>query len=49
MQINKISKGSIGMFYNNLDLVPMQQYLSYKNVNKMKTLLIKLLYSKVTL
>ena len=36
------------MFFNNSNLAPMQQHLSYKNIDKMETLLTKLLYSKVT-
>lgn len=38
IQASKMSKSSIDMFFNNLDLALMQQYLSYKNVNKMRIL-----------
>lgn len=41
-------KESIKIFFNNIDLVFMQEYLSYKILNKMKTLLTKLLYKKVS-
>ena len=42
MQDSKITKRSMGMFFNNLDLAPMREYLSYKNVDEMKALLTKL-------
>ena len=48
MQDSKMTKGSIGIFFNNLDLAPMQEHLSFKNVDEMKALLTKLSYSKVT-
>ena len=35
MQTSKMSKRSMGMFFNNLNLAPMQQHLSYKNVDEM--------------
>lgn len=35
------------MFFNKLNLAPMQEHLSYKNVDKMSVLLIKLPYSKI--
>ena len=37
----------MGKFFNSPDLVPMQKYLSYKNVDEMRALLIELPYSKV--
>lgn len=48
MQVSKISKGSINIFFNNSDLASIQQYLSYKNIDKIRVLLTKLSYSKVT-
>ena len=48
MQTSKMSIGLMGMFFNNPDLAPMQQHLSYKNVNKMRALLTELPYVKVT-
>lgn len=48
MQISKILKKSIDMFFNNLYLILIQQYLSYENVKKIKSLLIKPLYVKIT-
>lgn len=33
------------IFFNNFDLAFIWEYLSYKNVNKMKALLTKLLYN----
>lgn len=34
MQDNKITKRSMGMFFNNSDLASMQKHLSYKNINE---------------
>lgn len=47
MQANKMTKKSIEIFFKNLNLAMMQKHLNYKNVNKIKALLIELLYSKV--
>lgn len=38
----------MGIFINNPDLAPMQQHLSYKNVDEMRVMLIELPYNKVT-
>lgn len=46
IQTSKITKGLITMFFNNPTLVFIKEFLSYKNVDKMRALLIKLLYSK---
>lgn len=43
----QISKKLINIFFNNLNLILMQQYLRYKNLDKMRKLLKKLLYNKV--
>lgn len=48
MQASKILKESIDMLFNNLDLVFLQQYLDYKNIDKIKALLIELPYNKIT-
>ena len=48
MQDSKMTKKSIGIFFNNPDLASMQEHLSYKNVDEMKALLTKLLYGKIT-
>ena len=48
IQVSKIIKELMTMFFTNSNLAPMWEYLSYKNVNKMRALLIQLLYSKVT-
>ena len=48
MQYNNMTKGLMRIFFNNLDLVLIWKYLSYKSVDEIKALLIKLLYSKVT-
>ncbi len=40
-------KGSMTMFFNNPTLAPMWEYLSYKNVDEMRALLIELPYGKV--
>ncbi len=48
MQASKMTKRLMTMFFSNLTLAPMREYLSYKNVDKMRALLTKLPYSKVT-
>ena len=48
MQVSKIAKQLIKMFFTNLNSVFMWEYLGYKNVYKIKALVIKLLYDKVT-
>ena len=47
MQISKILKKSIDMFFNNPNLAPIQQHLSYTNIDKIRMLLTKLPYNKV--
>lgn len=47
MQDSKMTKTLIEMFFNNLNLIPRQEHLSYENIDKIKVLLIKLLYNKV--
>ncbi len=47
IQASKMTKGSMTMFFSNPTLAPMRKYLSYKNVDKMRTLLTELPYSKV--
>ncbi len=48
MQDSKMTKGLMGMFFNNPDLAPMREHLSYKNVDEMRALLTELPYGKVT-
>ena len=48
MQDSKITKKSIRMFFNNPDLVPIQEHLSYKSVDEIRVLLTELPYDKVT-
>ncbi len=48
MQDNKMTKKSMGMFFNNPDLAPMRKHLSYKNVDEMRALLTELPYGKVS-
>ncbi len=48
MQASKMTKGLMIMFFSNPTLASMWEHLSYKNVDKMKTLLTKLPYGKVT-
>lgn len=48
MQANKMRKRSITIFFNNLNFISMQKHLNYKNINKIRVLLTKLPYSKVT-
>ena len=47
MQDSKMTNRSMEMFFNNLDLAPMLEYLSYKSVDEIKALLTKLPYGKV--
>lgn len=46
MQVNKMIKRLMGIFFNNPDLAPMWKYLSYQNVNEMRTLLTELVYDQ---
>ena len=48
MQDLKMSKRSMKRIFNNPDLVPMREYLSYKSIDKIRVLLTELLYGKVT-
>ena len=48
MQDSIMTKELMGIFFNNLDLTPMRQHLSFKNVDEMKVSLTKLPYNKVT-
>lgn len=48
LQASKMLKGSMGIFFSDLDLVPIRERLSYKNVDEMQALLTELLYGKVT-
>ena len=48
MQDSKMTKRSIGRFFNNPDLALMREHLNYKNMNEMRPLLTELPYSKVT-
>ncbi len=48
MQDSKITKVSMGIFFNNPDLAPMREHLSYKNGDEMRALLTELSYGKVT-
>ncbi len=48
MQASKMTKGSMTMSFSNPTLSPMLEHLSYKNVDKMRALLIELPYDKVT-
>ncbi len=47
MQDSKMTKRSMRMFFNNPDLAPMREHLSYKNVDEMRVLLTELPYGKV--
>ena len=47
MQDSKMTKKSMRMFFNNLDLTLMQEHLSYKSVDEMRALLTELPYGKV--
>ena len=48
IQGSKMRKGLMTIFFSNPTLALMQEYLSYKNINKIKVLLTELLYSNVT-
>ena len=48
MQDSKMTKRSMGIFFNNPDLALMRKYLSYKSVDEMRALLTELPYGKVT-
>ncbi len=48
MQANKMTKGSMTMFFSNHTLASMREHLSYKNMDKMRALLIELPYGKIT-
>lgn len=48
MQVMKIINRLMTIFFNNFILASMQNYLSYKIVDKIGALLLKLLYDKVT-
>lgn len=48
MQASKMTKRSMTIFFTNSNLASMREYLSYKNVDKMRALLTELLYSKIT-
>ena len=48
MQDSKMTKESMGMFFNNPDLAPIQKHLSYKSVDEMRALLTELPYNEVT-
>lgn len=43
-----MTKKSIEILFNYFNLVPIWKHLNYKNIDKMKALLTKLLYNKVT-
>ena len=45
MQDNKMTKRSIGIFFNNPDLALIWEYLSYKSVDEMRALLTKFIES----
>ena len=47
MQTSKMTKRSMTMIFSNPILAPIQEYLNYKNIEIMRTLLTKLLYDKV--
>lgn len=42
-----MTKELMEMFFNNLNLVLMREYLSYRNVDEMRALLTELPYGKV--
>lgn len=48
MQNNKITKLLMKLFFNNPNLISIQEYLIYKNIDKSNVFLIKLSYDKVT-
>lgn len=43
-----MTKISMKMFFNNLDLAFVQKYLSFESIDKMKVLLTRLPYGKIT-
>lgn len=47
MQANKITKSSIVIFFTNLNLAFIWKHPRYKNIDKIKDLLTKLLYGRV--
>ncbi len=47
-QDNKMTKRSMGMFFNNPDFTPIGEHLSYRNIDEMKVLLTELPYGKRT-
>lgn len=47
IEASKMTKGSMTIFFINLNLAPMQEHLNYKNMDKMRALLTELPYSKV--
>lgn len=47
-QASKMTKKLMTIFFTNPNLTLMQEHLSYKNIDEMRTLFIELLYSKVT-
>ncbi len=48
MQASNMTKESMTMFFSNPTLALIQEHLSYKNMDKMRALLIKLPYGKIT-
>ncbi len=48
MKVSKMMKGSMTMFFSNPTLAPIREYLSYKNIDEIKTLLTELRYGKIT-
>ena len=47
MQVCKMTKRSMTMFFNYPTLAPMREYQNYKNMDKMRALLTELLYGKI--
>ena len=47
IQDSKITERLMRMFFNNLDLAPMREHLSYKSVDETRALLTELPYGKV--
>lgn len=47
MQASKMIKRSMTMFFTNSDLALMWEHLNYKNVDKIRALLIELPYDKI--
>lgn len=48
LQASKSLKLLMNMFFSNLDLAYMQEYIKYQNLDKMQALLIELSYGKIT-